>query len=68
MRGEHLAPWANQIEIALVITVGPEFGRQKFMEDRMPKVHWLMVEWALALSISVHSGGNMTVWQRHYEE
>ncbi|EAW49655.1 ribulose-5-phosphate-3-epimerase like 1 [Homo sapiens] len=70
---EYLAPWANQIDMALVMTVEPGFGEQKFMEDMMPKVHWLRTQFP-SLDIegdggvgsdTVHkcaeAGANMTV-------
>lgn len=33
-------PWANQIDMALLIITKPGFGGQKFMENMMPKVEW----------------------------
>ena len=38
---EVLAPYLDEVELVLVMTVEPGFGGQSFMEHMMPKLTWL---------------------------
>ena len=38
---EVLAPYLDEVELVLVMTVEPGFGGQSFMEDMMPQLAWL---------------------------
>eukprot|EP00069_Balaena_mysticetus_P022266 bmy_14165T0 len=52
---EYLAPWANQIDMALVMAVEPGFGGQKYVEYMMPKLHWLRTQFS-SLDIEIDGG------------
>lgn len=38
---EELLPFINDVDLALVMTVEPGFGGQKFMENQLVKLRWL---------------------------
>ena len=54
---EHLAPYLGEIDEALVMTVHPGYGGQKFIAECLPKVTWLR-ERCPALDIMIDGGGN----------
>lgn len=54
---ETLRPYLDAIDEALVMTVHPGYGGQKFMAECLPKVTWLR-ERRPALDIMIDGGGN----------
>lgn len=55
---EVLAPYLDEVELVLVMTVEPGFGGQSFMEDMMPKLAWLRQRCRLGTVLQVDGGIN----------
>ena len=54
---EVLAPYLEEVELVLVMTVEPGFGGQTFMADMMPKVRAIK-SWAPQMTVEVDGGIN----------
>ena len=54
---ESFAPYMGEIDEALVMTVHPGYGGQKFIADCLPKVSWLRAR-RPDLDIMIDGGGN----------
>lgn len=55
---EVLAPYLDEVELVLVMTVEPGFGGQSFMEDMMPKLAWLRQRCRPSTVLQVDGGIN----------
>ena len=55
---EVLAPYLDEVELVLVMTVEPGFGGQSFMEDMMPKLAWLRLRCRPGTVLQVDGGIN----------
>ena len=54
---ERLEPYLDEIDEAMVMTVHPGYGGQKFIADCLPKVTWLRAR-RPGLDIMIDGGGN----------